>query len=114
MLVDVNYPQKATYWTPNVDDGRGAWSYGAPVVLDCRWEERMEEIVTSTAERVVSHTAVFTENVLEEGGYLYLGETSEPNPTVVQTGSKDRAFKIRRISSIPSIDATFHENKAFL
>lgn len=115
MLISSCYPQKATYWTGRTDTGYGGYSYGAPTVIDVRWEERQEEVVSGGGEIVVSHAVVFTENRLEEGGYLYLGESSEADPTSVKdVNGLEVAYPIRRISSIPSLDAEFFENKAFL
>lgn len=115
MTFGLDYPQKATYWERSVDDAYGGYSYGTPEIIDVRWEEREEEVVSGGGELVRSHAVVWSQNRLLEGGYLFLGETTETDPTkVVDVNGKEVAYPIRRIRSIPSLDANEFENVSFL
>lgn len=106
-------PQKATYWAGQVPDGYGSSSWSTPVVLNVRWEDLTDEKLSAAyqveGELVVSRSMVWTEQALKEGGYLFLGETVEPDPT-----SLDKAFVIRSVAVIPSLRGGSFENVAYL
>lgn len=81
--------QTCTYWTPTGDTdiyGKPIWS--APVQLPCRWENNQSQIVSKTGEEVVSKARVYLLVDINVNGYLYLGETTEADPTKVK-GSED-------------------------
>lgn len=107
--------QKATYWAKAADDGYGGSAFGTPVVLTVRWEERSEDVASGTGELIRSHSVVWSENRLQEGGYLFLGESIEANPTIVTDASGNQtAYPIRRIRSIPTVRGKSFENVSFL
>jgi hypothetical protein len=111
-----HYPQKATYWSQKKQDGYGGETWEAPVLIDCRWEnyeeERLSVSYRATGETVDSSAHVFTMIPLLEGGYLFLGESTEANPTRLRVGLR-RAYVIRKVSGTPGLRGGYSEYIAF-
>jgi hypothetical protein len=112
-----HYPQKATYWSQKKQDGYGGETWEIPILINCRWEDYSEETL-SVAYRVESETVtsgahVFTTFPLIEGGYLFLGETTEANPTRLKVGPL-RAYAIRKTSGTPGVRGGYMEHVSFL
>lgn len=111
------YTQKATYWSQRKQDGYGGEDWDAPVLILCRWEDFMEEQLAfgnrAEGETQSSNAHVFTMVPLQEGGYLYKGETTEANPSRLRVGHH-RAFVIRKVAYTPSVKGEYAENTAFL
>lgn len=103
------FPQSITYWGSPVADGSGGMSFSAPVALDARWEEKVEQRHDEFDEEYISHARVYVQTNLNVGGYLLLGTSVASDPTVV-TG----AYKIREFLSTPNLPATKSERRAFL
>lgn len=105
--------QKATYWAKAPDDGYGNTVSVTPEVISVRWEDVTEEKLSVQyrveGETVTSSARVFTAQVLQEGGYLYLGETTETSPQRLVG-----AYVIRKTSTIPSLRSNKFENVAYL
>ena|SRR5256885_6192849 len=91
--------QKATWWSVS-PDGFGGDTFAAPVLLDCRWENRQETFIGQIDRReLVSNAVVFLNQDVSVGDYLVEGDqTLQANPTGI-TG----AFKIQRFDSIPDL-----------
>lgn len=105
--------QKATYWPKATDDGYGNSVSTVPQIISVRWEDVTEEKLSVQykfeGEVVTSSAQVFTAQALQEGGYLFLGETAEANPARVQG-----AYVIRKTATIPSLRANRFENVSYL
>lgn len=105
--------QKATYWPKASDDGYGNSVSTSPQIVKVRWEDVTEEKFSVQyqfeGEVVISRAQVFTELALQEGGYIYLGETTESNPARVEG-----AFVIRKTATIPSLRGDRFENVSYL
>lgn len=108
-MINRAYTQTATYWGSPTSDGLGGQSYGAPIELLVRWEERQEEFLTAEGETEVSNAVVWASQDLDTLGYLYLGVSLVADPTRV-TGS----FRILQFRSIPAIRGHQFERRAFL
>lgn len=112
-----HYPQKATYWGQKKQDGFGGETWDTPVLVDCRWENYTEETLSvayrSEGETVVSNAHVFTTIPLLEGGYLFLGESTEADPSRLRVGNS-RAYPIRKVSGTPGVRGGYMEHVAFL
>jgi len=65
--------QTLVYWerTGTAKTGEPIW--GPPTEMTCRWEDRLQEIITSTNTRVMSSVEVITETRLQVGGLIKLG-----------------------------------------
>ncbi len=108
-MFTADYNQKATYWGSPSMDGWGSVAFAAPVILEVRWENIAERVLSYKGEEFVSRAVIWVKEVLELGGYLFLGESVETNPT-----SLDGAFEIRMLHEVPDMRKMFVERKVFL
>jgi len=99
--------QKATYWEVT-DDGMGGLIFGSPVVIKCRWENRIEEFFDATGERRASKAVVALDRELSTGTYLYKGESTAASPPAHES------FPIRGIAVIPDLRYLQNLNVAYL
>lgn len=77
-----NMPDSATYWGPGTPDGLGGFTWPAPVLITCRWEQKRELFRNDQGDDTVSAAVVFPDRDLAVGGYLAEGDhTSSPAPT---------------------------------
>lgn len=95
--------QTATYWPPASGGANlfGAQPFGAPVAMDCRWEQKAELFMDKNGKEVVSRAKVFfaAPNQPELGGYLFEGDaTGEADPRTVVG-----AYEIRSVGRIPDL-----------
>lgn len=109
MLVRRGYKEDVTYWGSPVPDGTGGHTYGAPVGIKCRWEDRAEQFTNTAGDIDVSKAIVFVPITVGIGGYLLLGESIATNPLGVEG-----AEKIRQIVDIPSLRSASREIRAIL
>ena len=79
-----NMIQDATYWPPGANDGFGGTSYGAPVGIKCRWQDKAELFRDSEGQELTSSAVVYPDRELEVKGYLFEGTTSEADPLSVE------------------------------
>lgn len=101
--------QDVTYWSPGTPDGFGGTTFGSPIYLKGRWEERSELITTPDGELLRARTRVFLDRDVVTGGYLYLGRSANASPAMVEG-----AHEILDFRKIPSLDATTFERRALL
>lgn len=106
----IAYRQQATYWGAPVQNGFGGYSFSAPVLLACRWEDSTEEFISNTGAQRVSSAIVWTFDLLEDGGYLCKGDhTAVDDPTTL-----DNAYPIQRSDEIPDLRGLNYERRAYL
>jgi len=98
MKVDKLLRQTAVYWSGPVRDGFGGTSWGVPVEVKCRWEERQEEVLNKDNEQVLSRAVVYVGTEVSLGGMLALKQlidlTSSQDPT------DNDAYEIIAISTV--------------
>ncbi len=75
-----NLTQKVTHWE-TTPDGFGGSTFTEPKVLDARWEDRKEQTRDSEGQEIISNAQVLISDDVNPGDYLYLGETTETDPT---------------------------------
>lgn len=78
-----NLLQTATYWVLNTRTLYGNGAYAAPVPLLCRWEDCNELVIDKHGVEVKSSAKVFFAQDISLEGYLLLGTSNAPDPTVV-------------------------------
>ena len=105
------YNQTATYWPRGSPDGYGGWVYAAPQLLNVRWEDKVEQIVSPTGEVVTSSAKVWVTSQLELGGYLFYGQSVAVDP---ESLTSPPAYKIIKVVSIPSVMGDKFEYRVFL
>lgn len=87
-------PHKATLWR-SAPDGFGGYVFSAPIIIDCRWVQKIELIPGSGTE--LSSGVVYTSVDVSVEDYLFLGESSASTPTNLS------ASRVRMFSKIPSL-----------
>lgn len=75
--------ETCTYWSPLYPDGKGGFTavppftssaaVVTPSLIRCRWDENVEMTINSQGEEVKSDVQVYTEESLQEGGFLFNG-----------------------------------------
>lgn len=97
--------QTAVYWGGPVNNGTGGYNFDDPIEINVRWEDKQEVLEDDQGNELISRAVVYTNQQLEEQGYLYLGRLddmeSASSPSDI-TGSR----RIVQIGSIPSLDAS--------
>lgn len=101
--------QTATYWKRQGADGFGNIVFSSPVQIRCRWEDRTQFIQNAQGDNVPSRSTVFLEQDVSLDDFLFLGKTSEPNPT-----NLDFAYKVMDFRRTPSLDGKDFERRALL
>jgi len=106
----IAYRQTATYWGSPVQNGFGGYTFSAPVVVACRWEDTNERYLDNAGEEKVSRSTIWTYERLEEGGYLAQGNHSGvTDPTTL-----DNAYAIQRSVEIPDLRGLNYERRSYL
>jgi len=101
--------QDATLWTVSPDNFGGD-TFGSPVPVKCRWEDRNEKFTSPTdPSEQVSRSIVFLDRNANVGDYLFLGTSVASDPSVVVG-----AFKIRRFDKCPNLRNLLIVKKAYL
>jgi hypothetical protein len=104
----VRLPQKCTYWT-STPDGFGGYTYGAPLVIDCRWQEAAEKFLGMRGLEEISRAVVFIDHDMNVNDWVYLGETVAADPSLVEG-----AFQVRAFRSVPDLRAIKKVRKVML
>lgn len=79
------FNQTLTYWAPSTKtDLYGKPASSTPVQFKCRWEDRREQLKDKKGEELISKSRVFLIEDVEEDGYVFLGVSTEADPTTVK------------------------------
>lgn len=104
-----NMNQEATYWSPGQNDGMGGLVYGAPVLVRCRWQDRVTLVRNAQGAEVPSRSVIYVDRKLEPQGMLLEGDhTGVEDPLSV------RASEILSVGSSPNLRATQELHKVWL
>lgn len=90
--------QNVTYWAPVSENQFGGKVYSAPRIIKARWEQKVENVTSQTGQNITSRARIYTQDEVKPEGYVYLGETDVPDPTLVS-----EAWELRLVGSTPSI-----------
>jgi hypothetical protein len=101
-------PQTATYWEASNDTDRyGNKTFSAPVQVPCRWEDRVQTVMSKRGEEFTSKARVFFASDKSLDGYLYLGVSSDPDPTglddVYEIQAKTTTPDLRGLQSLTTV-----------
>lgn len=107
------YNQLATYWGNGVIGGTGKRTFGTPISLYVRWEDKLQMVPSPKGEDIPSRSTVYTDHVLEIGGYLALGDYTGVSPILDPT-TIDAAYRIVYKDSMVSVDGLEYVRKAYL
>jgi hypothetical protein len=104
-----NMNQLATYWPKTGTDVFGLPTFGAPVELLCRWQDRADLVRTPDGREVVSSSVIYPAQPLLVGGWLALGNHVAADPRAVAEASE-----IISVGSSPDLASTTVLYKAWL
>ena len=104
-----NLKQTATYWGTPAKNGYGGHTFATPTTIDCRWEERTEVFLDEQGKEQKSTAVVYVGEDLDVDGWLYLGTSTESDPSDV-----DGAYPIKVFRKVPNIKGTKFEGRAIL
>ena len=103
-----NLKTDITYWA-STPDGFGGFTFGTPVALKGRWEQRTELFRNATGEEEVSEAIVFVSSDVAINGYLFEGTSIAADPTLLAD-----AKLIKQFVRIPDLRNLSHDRRAFL
>lgn len=98
-----------TYWAPGVNDGFGGVTFPTSVEIKSRWEDKAELFIDGSGNEITSVAKVYLVSDVALKGYLYNGETTVADPTMVSDAREIRAFR-----KIPNLKNTKFERLAML
>lgn len=112
--------QKAVYWPPGSEETGGSDydDYGRPqyaqaVEIDCRWDDRNEEMIFADGTRDLSRAQVITDQEVSVRGVLFLGELTDVDD-LDDPKNNEGAWEIRRVDRNPDIDGEDTLIRAYL
>lgn len=80
-----------THWPVSGTDGFGGFTFGTPVLLKGRWQERAELFREDDNEERISMAIVYLNTNIAVGDYLGLGDSiTTPIPTTLTTAHRVR------------------------
>lgn len=86
--------QDLTYWPPAGSNQHGVYTYGTPIVIKGRWEERTEEVQTIGGETINSAAVIFVDRDLAVNGYIAEGSYVDAgDPTMFPGAAEIRDFR---------------------
>jgi len=91
--------QGATYWPPGVNDGFGGVTYGSPVLIMCRWQDKAVLFRDNEGREVTSEAVVYSGTEVENKGKLFLGVSAASDPVA-------DAKEIRAVQKSPSLSGS--------
>ena len=104
--------QKATYWEFLTNDGMGGRTFSTAVEIDCRWEDRAEQLIDADGEEFISQSLVYVDRQTVVGSYLKLGDIAG-SPPADPTGAAD-SYPIRKLKNTPNFKNTETLYEVFL
>jgi len=97
--------QKAVWWARlETPDQYGAYSFAAPVEIDCRWDDSGTEFRNGVGQTEMSSATVYPDRVLHKGDKLKKGELESDTPD--SPLDLLLAFEIQRFDETPNLKNT--------
>ena len=99
-----NLNQDITHWPVTGSDGYGGHTYGTPVKLSGRWEEKNELFMTQEREEILSNAVLYLRVSAVVGDYFGEGDlTATADPTTLSGVFRSRATN--KTTSLRSLEA---------
>ena len=102
-------PNSVTLWKATGTDGYGEESFNAPILIDARWEDHVENLRLINGEEYTSKAVVWTDSKLELGDRVAQGDY-----TAVADPNMASAYEVREHKSVPSMRTNQTEWRAIL
>jgi len=98
VIYNRNMTQIATYWPFTGVNEYSESQFGAPVGVQCRWEDKAVLFRNAQGQEATSQSIVYVASNVENKGYLKLGIDATANPIGL-----DGAFEIQQVSKSPHL-----------
>lgn len=97
----------AIYWEriPGQATSNGQPAYKVPVGIKCRWDDSIEEVVTSAGRTVFSKAAIMVDRDLVVGSLLQKGLISADTPMIPPSDGTG-AHEVIAMKTTPTINQT--------
>lgn len=73
-MLEVDLSETATYWRASGNDGMGGITWSIGIEIPVAHSDRVEEIRTAEGKKFISDRIYYTEEGLQLGDYITLGE----------------------------------------
>jgi len=100
--------QDVTHWVGS-RDGFGAFSFGTPVALKGRWQEKAEQFRSPAGDDQTSKSVVYLEADVDIGDYLFLGTSIAADPATLSG-----ALAVQQFMNTPDLRNLRNLRKVFL
>ncbi len=104
----LNLDQPITVWTAT-KNGYGGLTFGPPVALEGRWQDKIEQFRTASGDEKVSKSVVYLSVDVAIGDYLFEGTSEAVDPSIL-TG----ASEVQQLAKTPDLRTLRTLRKAFL
>jgi hypothetical protein len=105
-----NLREDVTHWPLTGTDGYGGFTYGTPVKIVGRWEEKAVLFLNADNEEVISEAIVYLDTDVAPGDYLGQGDlAATADPTTI-----DGPKRIRQRQKTTDLRNLLAIRKAFL
>jgi len=102
--------QDATLWSGQTPDGFGGCTPGSPVHIKVRWEDKAVRYAGRIdGNEEVSRAVVFLDRDVQVGDYLFLGLSTDADPTALEG-----AFQVRKFDKVPDLRSVSTVRRAIL
>lgn len=98
MIYNRNMTQIATYWPFTGVNEYSESQFGAPVGVQCRWEDKAVLFRNAQGQEATSQSIVYINRDVAIKGYLKLGIDASLSPVGI-----DGAFEIQQVSRSPHL-----------
>jgi hypothetical protein len=101
--------QDVTHWPVTGSDGYGGFTYGTPVLLKGRWEDKAVLFLTLENEEVVSNAIVYLDTDIAVGDWFGLGDltaTNDPS-TIIGTYRSRQYHKSTDLRALQALRKVF-------
>jgi hypothetical protein len=100
-----NLQQDVTHWPLTGSDGYGGFTYGTPIKLAGRWEEKQELFLTPDGEEKLSQAICYLNTDVSAGDYLALGDFATTPIADPTTTSGFRARNYSKVTDLRALNA---------
>lgn len=90
------------YWAPTDPSPFGEPQWCAPVEMTCRWDDKLQEIQSTSGTRVVSRVEIISQEKLKVGGFVYRGSMSDLLYPDSPSCNED-TYEVLKVAETPTI-----------
>ena len=91
------------YWRRSGTDRYGAPAFDGPIEIDCRWENKLGQVLSESGELVASKATVYVDRQMFLGDKLKEGSLESDTPEDPKADAL--AFDIQGLQTVPNLKA---------